>query len=204
MLGVWDSRHWLAPRSTLCADPPNEVDRAIAYPWSYVNGKKYKDNSGYHTRSIVDVVSRGGIFLLSLTPKGDGSIPPEEQKIMRGIGRRMKVNGEAIYGTRPWKIHAEGPIVTRGLKRNAKGEEKVAIMASFRTMRFSASFVVDYRSLSVACLTQNWSLPEKTRLTVRPSTLIHLDGKSPCSPGPVSHLFVKNAVVHGPHGSEAS
>ncbi|MDP6060574.1 MAG: alpha-L-fucosidase C-terminal domain-containing protein, partial [Pirellulaceae bacterium] len=75
-------------------------------------------------RSIVDVVSRGGIFLLSLTPKGDGSIPPEEQEIMRGIGRWMRINGEAIYGTRPWKIHAEGPTVTRGLKRNAKGEEK--------------------------------------------------------------------------------
>lgn len=100
------------------------IDRAIAYPWSYVNGKKYKDGADYHVRSIVDVVSRGGVFLLSLTPKGDGSIPPEEQEIMRGIGRWMKVNGEAIYGTRPWKIHAEGPTVTRGLKRNNKGEEK--------------------------------------------------------------------------------
>jgi alpha-L-fucosidase len=100
------------------------IDRAIAYPWSYVNNKRYKDKADYHIRSIVDVVSRGGIFLLSLTPKGDGSIPPEEQEIMRGIGRWMKDNGEAIYGTRPWKIHAEGPTVTRGIKRNNKGEEK--------------------------------------------------------------------------------
>ncbi len=100
------------------------IDRAIAYPWSYVNGKKYKDKADYHVRSIVDVVSRGGIVLLSLTPKGDGSIPPEEQAIMRNIGRWMNTNGEAIYGTRPWKIHAEGPTLTRGLKRNNKGEEK--------------------------------------------------------------------------------
>ena len=40
-------------------------------------GKKYKDGADYHTRSLVDLVSRGGIFLLSLTPKGDGSIPPD-------------------------------------------------------------------------------------------------------------------------------
>lgn len=100
------------------------IDRAIAYPWSYVNNKRYRDGADYHVRSIVDVVSRGGIFLMSLTPKGDGSIPSEEQEIMRGIGRWMKVNGEAIYGTRPWKVHAEGPTVTRGIKRNAKGEEK--------------------------------------------------------------------------------
>ena len=51
------------------------IDRAIAYPWSYVNDKKYRDGADYHVRSLVDLVSRGGIFLLSLTPKGDGSIP---------------------------------------------------------------------------------------------------------------------------------
>ena len=100
------------------------IDRAIAYPWSYVNNKKYRDGADYHVRSLVDLVSRGGIFLLSLTPKGDGSIPAEEQEIMRGIGRWLKVNGEAIYGTRPWKIYAEGPTVTRGLKRNNKAEVK--------------------------------------------------------------------------------
>ena len=100
------------------------IDRAIAYPWSYVNDKKYKDGADYHVRSLVDLVARGGIFLLSLTPKGDGSIPVEEQEIMRGIGRWLKVNGEAIYGTRPWKTYAEGPTVTRGMKSNNKGEVK--------------------------------------------------------------------------------
>ena len=100
------------------------IDRAIAYPWSYVNNKRYKDKADYHIRSLVDVVSRGGVFLLSLTPKGDGSIPREEREIMQNMGAWMRANGEAIYSTRPWRVHAEGPTVTRGLKRNNKGEEK--------------------------------------------------------------------------------
>ena len=43
---------------------------------------------------------------------------------MKNIGSWMKLNGEAIYGSRPWRIHAEGPTITRGLKRNNKGEER--------------------------------------------------------------------------------
>lgn len=84
------------------------IDRAIGYPWTWVKNKKYKQDSSYHIVSLCDLVSRGGIMLLSLTPKGDGSIPAEEVRIMREIGDWLKVVGEGIYGTRPWKTVDEG------------------------------------------------------------------------------------------------
>jgi alpha-L-fucosidase len=84
------------------------IDRAIGYPWTWVKNKRYKQDSSYHIVSLCDLVSRGGILLLSLTPKGDGSIPPEEIRIMREIGDWLKVVGEGIYGTRPWKTVGEG------------------------------------------------------------------------------------------------
>ncbi|MBK3519516.1 alpha-L-fucosidase [Carboxylicivirga marina] len=84
------------------------IDRAISYPWSYVKDKKYRDHEDFHIRTIIDVTSRGGVYLLSLTPKGDGSISETEQKIMKGIGTWMDLNGEAIFATRKWRTHGEG------------------------------------------------------------------------------------------------
>lgn len=98
------------------------IDRAISYPWTYVKGKTYNLTYQYHISSFVDLVSRGGIFLLSLTPKGDGSIPEEEKFIMAKIGDWVRINGEAIYGTRPWKVAGEGTSAAEliELKNNKK------------------------------------------------------------------------------------
>jgi alpha-L-fucosidase len=67
--------------------------------WGY---SKY-DTGWKSTKDLIqklgDIVSKGGNFLLNIGPKGDGSIPPETVERMEGIGRWMKVNGDAIYGT---------------------------------------------------------------------------------------------------------
>ena len=87
------------------------ADRAVGYPWSWINNKEYSASKqeDYHTKSLVDIVSRGGILFLSLTPKGDGSIPEAEVKIMKGMGDWLRINGEAIYETRRYKVYGEGP-----------------------------------------------------------------------------------------------
>jgi alpha-L-fucosidase len=66
--------------------------------WSYVNNKRYRDGADYHVRSLVDLVSRAGIFLLSLTPGGDGSTPAEEREIMRGIVRWLNTGSVSLFG----------------------------------------------------------------------------------------------------------
>ncbi len=46
---------------------------------------------------------------MNIGPRSDGTIPDEVQQVLRDVGSWLNVNGEAIYGTRPWRVYGEGP-----------------------------------------------------------------------------------------------
>jgi alpha-L-fucosidase len=77
--------------------------------WGYVENQQYKQ-VGDIVDNLVDIVSKNGTMLLNIGPKSDGTIPEHEQQVLRAIGSWLRINGEAIYGTRPWKRFGEGPI----------------------------------------------------------------------------------------------
>lgn len=76
--------------------------------WGYISHHVYKEPVAI-IHHLVDIVSKNGCMLLNIGPKADGTIPDEEREILLEIGRWLKVNGEAIYGSRPWKVYGEGP-----------------------------------------------------------------------------------------------
>lgn len=59
---------------------------------------------------LVQNVSRNGNYLLNISPRGDGTIPENQQQVLLEVGKWLGVNGEAIYGTRPWTISEEGRV----------------------------------------------------------------------------------------------
>ena len=76
--------------------------------WSYVNGLKLK-TANEIIDLLADIVSKNGALMLNISPMADGTIPQNQRAILKEIGRWLKTNGEAIYGTRTWNVFGEGP-----------------------------------------------------------------------------------------------
>lgn len=76
--------------------------------WGYIENDTFKSPQ-FVIQQLIDVVSKNGNLLLNIGPRADGTIPDEAQQVLRDVGSWLSVNGDAIYGTRPWKIYGEGP-----------------------------------------------------------------------------------------------
>lgn len=85
---------------------PWQTDTSIG-DWFYSEGQKYKTATEI-IQMLVDIVSKNGNLLLNVVQTPEGDLEEDVIAILKGIGRWMKVNGEAIYGTRPFKVYGEG------------------------------------------------------------------------------------------------
>lgn len=86
-----------------------EESQGMGYSYGYNRAEDINDYSSGQllTLQLIDIVSRGGNFLLDIGPRADGKIPPVMQERLLHIGKWISLNGEAIYGTRPWKINCQ-------------------------------------------------------------------------------------------------
>lgn len=76
--------------------------------WSYTNTLGIK-TANEIIDLLADVVSKNGALLLNIAPMADGTIPQNQKDVLLSIGDWLKVNGEAIYGSRTWETFGEGP-----------------------------------------------------------------------------------------------
>jgi alpha-L-fucosidase len=94
-------------------DEPWQTDTCLG-DWFYniarLRDKSYKSAPEVIQR-LADVLSKNGNLLLSVPQPGDGSIDSEVEHILDGMTDWVATNGEAIFGSRPWRRYGEGPTI---------------------------------------------------------------------------------------------
>ncbi len=91
--------------------------------FGYLEGDTYKTTEGV-IHEMVEVISRNGNFLINIGPLADGTIAPEQVERLHAMGNWLRINGDAIYGSRYWK-ECEQP--SEHLAFTTKGKNLYAI-----------------------------------------------------------------------------
>lgn len=87
---------------------PFQTETTIS-DWHYRTGQKYLDAQKL-VHSLLQNVCRNGTMLLNLTQHGRGDLDPEVIQIAKDIGAWLKINGEAIYGSRPFEVYGDAQV----------------------------------------------------------------------------------------------
>ncbi len=78
-----------------------EVPATTNHTWGFRKDDRDWKSPGEITFKLVDIVSKGGNYLLNVGPMSNGLIPDVVQQNLRTVGDWLKVNGEAVYGAGP-------------------------------------------------------------------------------------------------------
>ena len=136
----------------------------ILHPWEESRGiggsygfNRDEDIDDYNAseelvHELVDIVSRGGNLLLNVGPTSDGRIPVIMQQRLVDIGKWLEVNGEAIFGTRPWQKAAMNRREDRSVYFTKKGEDLFVICTRWPQKEFKISGIRGIEKIQVSLL----------------------------------------------------
>jgi alpha-L-fucosidase len=98
---------------------PWETCMTMANSWSYVPNDVYKPANEI-IEKLVDIVSKGGNYLLNIGPSPDGELDAMAYQRLKEIGTWMRTNGESIYGTRIYSSFSEGDAIRYTQSKDGK------------------------------------------------------------------------------------
>ncbi len=109
-----------------------ETPATINDTWGFRKDDTNWKSPGQITFKLVDIVSKGGNYLLNVGPTAEGVIPQASQDILRTVGRWLKVNGDAVYGAGASPFGQEfGEYTARGAK-DVRGQRLFLQQAEWR------------------------------------------------------------------------
>jgi alpha-L-fucosidase len=129
-----------------------ECDSLDPTSWGYnrrtKDGEYMTPNGVVHY--LVDVVSKNGNLLINIGPRADGTIPEVMQSCLRRVGEWLRVNGEAIYGSRAWDTYKDGDV-----RFTRKGNTLYAIALEWPEEEFRLTSLAGKEVLKVEMLGLN-------------------------------------------------
>jgi alpha-L-fucosidase len=117
--------------------PPNvqgaawETPATINHTWGYRKDDTDWKSPGEIVFKLMDIVSKGGNYLLNVGPMADGTIPQPSQDILRTAGRWLRMNGDAVYGAGPTPFGDELGEVSK-TRKDVRGEPLAFRHADYR------------------------------------------------------------------------
>jgi alpha-L-fucosidase len=130
--------------------------------WCYTGQNVYKPAVEI-IQNLIDVVSKNGVLLLNIGPKADGTLPEQDEAILRELGGWLKINGDAVYGSSPWKTAMEGSVNVKG-----GGFQESEMAYTSEDIRFTANNGKVYATV-MRC-------PENGKITVRSLAGLNAEG----------------------------
>lgn len=160
---------------------PWQTDTCVG-DWYYKRGIRYKTTTQV-VQMLADIVSKNGNLLLNFPLRSDGTLDAPQEMIVAELTNWTKLNGEAIFGTRPWRVFGEGTQQTAGGHFN---EDKQSYTAA--DIRFTT------RGRLLYAIVLGW--PESGKVTIRSlagATVAAV--RMPGSPAPLKTVRAAEGLV---------
>jgi alpha-L-fucosidase len=125
-------------RSEVLLPAPWVTDTTISRSWFYQPrwDGQWKD-ANWIIDLLIDIVSKNGIMMLNVAFKSNGTLIEEGTVELEKIGKWLRLNGQAIYETRPWKVYGEPHKALS--ERHGRGDEQEKVVYSSEDVRFTRS-----------------------------------------------------------------
>lgn len=151
-------QNYLTPEQHIPAEGlpyPWETCMTMATSWSYVPNDIYKPTEEI-IKKLVDIVSKGGNYLLNIAPGPDGELDSTAYLRLKETGQWMKINGEAIYNTRMFSVFNEGENIR--FTQSKDGKTKYVFLFAFPINKIALTKIAVNKNDKVQLLGSNKSL----------------------------------------------